>query len=444
MGAGLRSKIQTAFSQLRNRSNVVGEDTPYDPPTLTITDSPAAVDNVDGAIPSNSSHLSFLYSLTRRWAWVAVAHRCETHPHEAQRKEQDVHGDTILHWACFGSPPLYVVEAILRVCPELVTIPNGKGLLPLHTACCYRASSEVIRALVQAHTPSAGRIVDSTTEQGGSTPLHLLCDYGCRTDSLRAVLESPEGAASTQRNDRIYCRRPLEILNERKNMNEFHSHLAELRRLTQRNPNALHLTEDGQRQDQTMETKLLLERIHTMGFWEKVELLAIAEYTQQPLAPVEQLGIPQSTTTVVHALLGLKHCPPPVLEFACFLMPHALLEKDDHGDLPLHIAARRSCDDMIQDILEAQPLAAAVPDATGSLPLKLYVGRRHVPSWNALMKAFIVAFPSAVEHLDLDRRLYPLLWSRLNRRPSICNPSEDLDALFLSVQSALDTLIVVS
>jgi ankyrin repeat protein len=182
-----------------------------------------------------------------------------------------------------------------------------------------------------------------------------------------------------------------------------------------------------------------------MGFWEKVELLAIAEYTQQPLAPVEQLGIPQSTTTVVHALLGLKHCPPPVLEFACFLMPHALLQKDDHGDLPLHIAARNSCDDMIQDILEAQPLAAAVPDATGSLPLQLYVGRRHVPSWNALMKAFIVAFPSAVEHLDLDRRLYPLLWSRLNRRrPSMCNPSEDLDSLFLSIQSALDTLIVVS
>ena len=251
-------------------------------------------------------------------------------------------------WACFGSPPLYVVGAYVpvRVYPELVlTIPNGKGLLPLHTACCYRASSEVIRA------PGTGRM--------------------CL-----------EGAASTQRNDRIYCRRPLEILNERKNMNEFHSHLAELRRLTQRNPNALHLTEDGQRQDQTMETKLLLERIHTMGFWEKVELLALAEYTQQPLAPVESqlLKVPQSTTTVVHALLGLKHCPPPVLEFACFLMPHALLQKDNHGDLPLHIAARNSCDDMILDILEAQPLAAAVPDATGSLPLQLYVGRRHVRS----------------------------------------------------------------
>ena len=167
-------------------------------------------------------------------------------------------------------------------------------------------------------------------------------------------------------------------------MNEFHSHLAELRRLTQRNPNALHLTEDGQRQDQTMETKLLLERIHTMGFWEKVELLALAEYTQQPLVPVESqlLKVPQSTTTVVHALLGLKHCPPPDLEFACFSchMPCCKKTITEHGDLPLHIAARNSCDDMILDILEAQPLAAAVPDATGSLPLQLYVGRRHVRS----------------------------------------------------------------
>jgi hypothetical protein len=224
-------------------------------------------------------------------------------------------------------------------------------------------------------------------------------------------------------------------------MNEFHAHLAELRRLKHRKPNAMDLQDDGQRQDQSMETKLLLERIQTMGFWEKAELLALAEYTQQPIAPIDQPPGSQPKTTVVHALLGLQHCPPAVLEFATFLIPQALLQKDDQGDLPLHLASKRSCDDMIQDILEAQPLAAAMSDANGAFPLQIYVGRRDVQRWNPLIKKFLVAFPLVVESLNLDHRLYPLLWSRLNQRASINKPSEDLDALFLSIQAVVHTVV---
>jgi len=166
-----------------------------------------------------------------------------------------------------------------------------------------------------------------------------------------------------------------------------------------------------------------------------------------------------SSTTVVHAMLHLYHCPPSVLEFGCFFMSHVLLQRDEYGDLPLHIATRQSpssslwwSDDTIQCILEIQPLAASLPDATGVFPLELYInGRRHdhdsplVGSWTPLIKKFIVAFPMAVEHLNLDRRLYPLLWSRLNRLPNKRNPSDDdvddLNALFLSIQSSLPVFL---
>jgi hypothetical protein len=118
-----------------------------------------------------------------------------------------------------------------------------------------------------------------------------------------------------------------------------------------------------------------------------------------------------------------------------------LLKKDGNGDLPLHLATRGKCDRMIREILNAQPLAAATPDGTGALPLQIYLDRSDVQSWSPLVKKLIGAYPPAVKRLDLDRRLYPLLWSRLNRHPIIRNPSRDLDTLFLSIQSAPDVFV---
>lgn len=422
------AKFMRSWKRRRNRTKDQPKRDDFDPPTVTITDRTDAPEEQDQSnAPSDPAFLSFLYALTKRWAWGAVAFRCETHPEEAQSMEQDSNGDTILHWACFGSPPVYVIEAILQVCPELAMIRNHKGFLPLHTACCYRANAGVVRALVQAYPESAGMVIESSAEQGRSRPLHLLCDYGCHADSLRAILATKEGVMSCRKKDWIYCRTPLQILNERKNLNEFHLQMTELRRLRAREPDALVLLQNGDRHDNSMETALLLERIRTMGFWEKAQLLALAEFTQQPVTTLEL-----TNTTVIHALIGLKICPSSILEYAGFLLPQDLVKRDEHGDLPLHFAARRSNDDVICDVLRAQTKAASMPDASGVLPLQIYLERDKQRGWNHVMMKLFVAFPLAIEHLDIDRRLYPLLWSRLSVGAS--RTPENLDALFLSIQ----------
>lgn len=427
--ASVKNRINNRLRR-RNRGTIDSDEDNFDYPTVTLTE---RFDPADPApAPMNATtplrQLTFLYALTKRWAWEAVAFRCQTHPHEATTREQDVNGDTILHWACFGSPPLYVIEAILHACPELATIRNTKGLLPLHTACCYRASPEVIRALVQKFPDSAAMTIATKEERGGSTPLHLLCDYGCQADSLRAILETEAGAASTRKKDRIYRRTALQILNERKNLSEYHSHLAELRRIQGRNPGQPRLFDYEQRPENSFEIVLLLERIKTMGFWEKAQLLALGEYTQQPVSTMEP-----SNTTVIHALIGLKYCPSSILEMANFMMPHELLRKDEHGDLPLHFACRHANEDVICDVLRAQPKAASLPNADDLLPLQVYLQRDRKRSWNHVIQKLIIAFPLAIEHLDIDRRLYPLIWSRL-ARPSAISGCNSIDALFLSIQ----------
>ena len=420
LAASLISRIRS-----RRRRGAEGpRQDDYDPPTVTFTarqtSSSENIPQSDESLlsPSKPTSLSFSYALAKRWAWAAIAFRCETHPQEILLKEQDFNGDTILHWSCFGSPPSYVIEAILETCPELARIRNRQELLPLHTACMYRASPDIIRALVQVFPESTGM----STSTGQSSPLHLVCDYGCKVDSLLAILETESGAASSQRRDAIYHRTPLQILNERKNLNEFHSHLIELRRLKERNPNALVPSEDGERQDKSMETALLLERIRTMGFWEKAQLLALTEFTQEPVTSVEPVR-----TTVLHSLIGLNVCPPAILEFAGFMMPQELMRHDENGDLPLHFAARRSHNDVVSNVLRVETMAAGVPNASGLLPLQIYLEGDRNLSWNHVVKNLIVAFPLAIEHLEIDRRLYPLIWSRLTG-------TRDIDALFLSIQ----------
>jgi ankyrin repeat protein len=392
---------------------------------------------------------SVLYALIERRQWVAVARRCETHPQEARLKEQDTAGNTILHWACrshfppeykgyMAEPPrqeLYVVEAILRACPELVSIPMSQGAFPLHVACHYNASSDVVRTLVQAYPPAAAMAIHLKA-LSHYLPLHLLCEEQGETDSIRAVLEVPEGAASTKIND-ARGRNPMSIFDSCGFDNEINPLVKELRRFDRQDVlDAMHNDRPNNRRN---EIKLVLERIQRTGFWRKVELLALAEYTQQPISPANnQSLLNQSTTTIVRIFLSLQHCPRFAMEMACILSPNSLMQKDELGDLPLHIATRQLCDELIQKVLQAQPLAASIPDASRALPLQLYTTQRRVRSLKPLVRNLILAYPPAVRHLNLDYRLYPLLWSRMNSRWK----REEQTALFLMIQSCPDIFTV--
>ena len=88
------------------------------------------------------NHLGILFNFAKTWKWQALTHRCSTHPEEAKVVNKD--GETALHYCVFGNPPLDAVEALLDVYPAMAEMKNSQGQLPIHLACCYRTSSEVL------------------------------------------------------------------------------------------------------------------------------------------------------------------------------------------------------------------------------------------------------------------------------------------------------------
>ena len=359
---------------------------------------------------TNRTTLSFLYTLGRQWAWEAVVFRCQTHPHEARADIVDASGDTILHWTCFGSPPLDAVQTLLETCPNLAKVANLQGNLPLHVACSYRASGEIIRALLKVYPQAAG-----IPNQAGSYALHLCCDYGSSVDSLLALVETQEGVNSLPRKDGIYQRTPLQILNERKNMVQFHQSLQHVRLCRQRQRDIL---PDDHTENARLEASII-QVGHGMEFWNKARLLVLAQNLRRPvtLEDVDRPGI-------VHACIILQHvCPPSLREFAILLKVEELLQPDAQGRLPLHLACANSSSSpsVVSEVLRACPKAARILDGRGRLAWSLFQEHHPCPSseWSGTIQELVHANPLALETSDLDARLYPLIWSRFSNPKSL-------------------------
>ena len=258
-------------------------------------------------------------------------------------------------------------------------------------AISYRASVEVIRALLEVFPESAG-LADGV----GAHPLHLLCDYGSSVDSLRAVLETPTGAATIGRRMDIKSRprTALEILNARMHYAEFRRAVTSMREARKRQqtirndlqqqqqqqqqqildfgvlgdtehanvpnirqtsaesePNADNRDWDGGQNTRAPTTTSTSEHYNAMlqrhermiqsfqqnDYWQKAAMLILVEYTQQPL-PLE--GLHDAQANVVHACSGVSRCNRHLLEFAILLHQDDLIQKlDADGRLPLHVAA---------------------------------------------------------------------------------------------------------
>ena len=92
----------------------------------------------DSNAADKSQSLPLLYGLSRSWAWNAITFRCQTHPQEVSELFADELGETILHWACLGKPPVESIQAILNICPQMAQSRNKAGHLPLHgTVFCF-------------------------------------------------------------------------------------------------------------------------------------------------------------------------------------------------------------------------------------------------------------------------------------------------------------------
>lgn len=264
-------------------------------------------------------------------------------------------------------------------------------------ACSYRASSEVIRALLKAYPEGAGLVNCS-----GSFPMHTLCDFGCVVDSMQAVLETEGGVESLTRNDRIFRRCPLLILNGRKGVhNEFN---------TLRRERAKFLSDAVAERDCTR-IRELVASCEAVEFWQKASLLIMAEFRGSPLLPTENVD----RGHLVHACAGIHECPPTLLEYALLLYPEQLLVPDENGQLPLHIVASRQDAPNAKDILGVCLDASKVRNQDGRLPIELAVESGW--SWTDGVGKLLAANPTSLEALNVDERLYPWIWFSLSRKP---------------------------
>ena len=364
--------------------------------------------NDDGR-DNSQEQMPLLFRLVQEWALEEVAFRCESHPEEASPEHRDDAGRTLLHWVCSGSPPLHVVKAILCASPELATIQDNKGCLPLHVACSYRASTDVVEALLDSYPEGV-----NVPNNAGSYAIHILCDFGCPIGSMKAVLRTPDGASVVTKRDRIFRRTPLQILNERKNFKEFHQSLLDLRsfRKRQRVPTTYHPSDcNASCSGNLDEIPSAYSRLERMDFWQKATLLILTEYLGRPVTQNDS-----HLPLITHACISIQICPPSLLEFTVLLRTHELLVTDMSGNIPLHIATAISDESTICDVLSNQPIAASVRDRQSRIPLEIFLLRNPNVKYCDALEQLIFANPLGLETLNLDSRLYPLIWSRMAER----------------------------
>jgi ankyrin repeat protein len=427
IAARIAARISGTIQEVRRRRRQWTAEATISEPTITVTvaDSFETLENNRRGQPTSTS-LSLLYLLCKQWAWNAVTFRCETHPDEASAAFRDENGDTALHWVVFGNPPLDVIEALLNACPALASTPNDVGNLPIHVAAAYRASGNVVRALVKAYPEGCG-----IPASGKSTcALHLMCDYGSSVDSIRAVLESESGVASLQYLDGTFLRTPVQILNLRKNMHFYHRNVSDLRNIRRKQEELREaMLLDGVEEPNLIQA--LEDRVKPFRqdeFWQKASLLICAEYTNSILHDDTDLH-----RHILNACTMLWHrCPISLTELALLLHPEQLQQRDGMGRLPLHNATRRPDSTVLLDLLNAWPQATKIPDAMGFLPLHLAI--RNKRGWNDGVGQMLMANPEALEGLDLDDRLYPRIWYKLQKH-------ETVDALYESVRATPSLLI---
>jgi len=93
-----------------------------------------------------------------------------------------------------SSPPFYVVETILVHAPGTNQIKDKHGRLPLHMACSYSASLEIVKILVKTYPDG----VKSQTEKEGNLPLHLAYMFGASLEVLNFLIETYEEGTQTR------------------------------------------------------------------------------------------------------------------------------------------------------------------------------------------------------------------------------------------------------
>lgn len=339
---------------------------------------------------SDSRHPSpsLAYDYAHEGLWDKLVARCREYPSDCMYIDRFY--NTPLHLACRRKPPLFVVHTLIQANSGALRIRTVDGLTPLHFACYCGSEYGIIQALIQAYPEAAG-----LCDQRGRTPLHF-ATAGLRTSDRAKVIQCLLDVKSDVVNwedDR--GRTPLTLLFEDyaeeiegDELQEVLSRMISLRKKIKCTP-----------QDSAE-----LDRLDTVGgedgyalgsiashsgidwdevseCWESIMFLIKASYfhlyrdslllstlleseadnatfnSAQSSSSVEGSGKSNNMVAlkavdedysselkwnILHATVGVPHCPAKFVQIVINLYPEYASQKDINGNLPLHIAAKRT------------------------------------------------------------------------------------------------------
>lgn len=319
-----------------------------------------------------------------------IAH-IEQHPEDLVWS--DLYGNTALHRLCCrhqnpSQDVEKVVNAMIKIRPELVATQNNAGWTPLHLCVEKRLvlkPNETLVSIALKMIESCPRAVSIATQSGSKrmTPFHLACLADADIRVLRAMLQVDPSLATR------------EYAGSRENMLSYHSQMGN-------QSSALHLLWQGNKNSM-----------------EKMALLLLTAFEGHAVDE------PMPMNHMLHAACK-ERCPRMYLVRLVSEYSDQASQPDDAGNLPLHYAVKHGSIDsqaytkfLLEELLRIHPQAATQRDADGRLPLHIALTGDSQLTWHkGGISELVTANPEALYTLDTTDRLYPVLTSALHATQS--------------------------
>lgn len=322
--------------------------------------------------------------------WEGARQRAVTHPWDARYQTES--NSTALHLVCVYRAPCNVVQMVLDAFPNAVMATDGEGWTPLHVAFLYGADEQTCLLLIKRGGANVAGILSRLV----GSPLHVACRHGVSTNVLQQLLKANPTMATIPNQAGT---KPGTLLYHQFVKQPAHAQIVTGLMLNKpidtTHPGIVALT---------WRVLILLNAVTGRDTEDT------ARTSPKPLLFLHEVVSYQTQ-------LGLTN----VVPLAIRLHSDQLSKRDEHGNLPLHIAVstpvqrssrqrfgRFQAVDAVDVLLQAYPQAASIADAKGRLPLFLALekGRR---TWNdGGIQALVTAAPRALATRCVKTHFYPL------------------------------------
>lgn len=135
-----------------------------------------------------------LHDLCKGFGALLSRSKQPSFPEEAARLND--RGNLPLHAACSFKASADVVETLLKAYPGGASQPNGVGNLPIHQAAMWKASEATVEILLSKHPEGA-----TVRNQYGSLPLHMAASSSAEPEVVKLLIDAYPDALHLQNDD---------------------------------------------------------------------------------------------------------------------------------------------------------------------------------------------------------------------------------------------------